>query len=203
LKNSYRNMNKLCQTVSAASNVIHVRWFYVCCWRDSDQLRASRTHQARFMNTRLAVVRISHSVLPRDPTVARTFERDARANHGLIADKLEGEADQDRRGGCLPRALCRVSDGQSRHSQNLFADILRMIAKIPPPHDPASARSVRLSCVRAKLMGEMHLDHNRFDNFRHAGERCSPQGVNCVGGGGAERQNGPAELIWAIIPPSP
>ena len=68
-----------------------------------------------------------------------------------------------RREGRQPWALCRISDGRSRHS----------------PHT-----------------GEMHLDHNQFDNFRHTEERYGPQRVfYCVGGCGAERQNGQVELI--------
>ena len=40
---------------------------------------------------------------------------DARTDQGLVADELEGEADQDRREGSEPRTLCRLSDGRSRH----------------------------------------------------------------------------------------
>jgi hypothetical protein len=39
----------------------------------------------------------------------------ARADQGLVADELEGEADQDRREGGEPRTLCRLSDGRGRH----------------------------------------------------------------------------------------
>ena len=41
---------------------------------------------------------------------------DAGADQGLVDDDAEGEADQDRREGCRPRALCRVPDGGGRHS---------------------------------------------------------------------------------------
>ena len=40
---------------------------------------------------------------------------DARADQGLVADQLEGEADQDRREGREPRPLCRLPDGRGRH----------------------------------------------------------------------------------------
>jgi DDE family transposase len=41
---------------------------------------------------------------------------DARADQELVADELEGEADQDRRQGGEPWPLCRLSDGRGRHS---------------------------------------------------------------------------------------
>ena len=40
---------------------------------------------------------------------------DARADQGLVTDKLEGEADQDRRGSREPRPLCRLPNGRGRH----------------------------------------------------------------------------------------
>jgi hypothetical protein len=40
---------------------------------------------------------------------------DARTDQRLVADELEGEADQDRREGGEPRTLCRLPDGRGRH----------------------------------------------------------------------------------------
>src|SRR5262249_17323623 len=40
---------------------------------------------------------------------------DARADQGLVTDKLEGEADQDRRESREPRPLFRLPDGRGRH----------------------------------------------------------------------------------------
>src|SRR5258708_525481 len=40
---------------------------------------------------------------------------DARADQGLVTDKLEGEADQDRRESREPRPLCRLPNGGGRH----------------------------------------------------------------------------------------
>ena len=40
---------------------------------------------------------------------------DAGTDQGLVTDKLEGKADQDRRQGREPRTLCRLSDGRGRH----------------------------------------------------------------------------------------
>jgi hypothetical protein len=42
---------------------------------------------------------------------------DAGADQGLVADEPEGEADQDRREGRQPRALCGVPDGRGRNSE--------------------------------------------------------------------------------------
>src|SRR5580704_19683798 len=40
---------------------------------------------------------------------------DARANQRLVSDEPEGEADQDRCEGGLPRPLCCLPDGGGRH----------------------------------------------------------------------------------------
>src|SRR5262247_3698287 len=40
---------------------------------------------------------------------------DARADQGLVTDKLEGQADQDRRESREPRPLCRLPNGRGRH----------------------------------------------------------------------------------------
>src|SRR5262245_12178560 len=40
---------------------------------------------------------------------------DAGADQGLVTDKLEGEADQDRRESRDPRPLCYLPDGRGRH----------------------------------------------------------------------------------------
>src|SRR5258708_23715523 len=40
---------------------------------------------------------------------------DTGADQGLVADELEGEADQDRREGGEPRTLCRLPNGGGRH----------------------------------------------------------------------------------------
>src|SRR5262252_4758968 len=40
---------------------------------------------------------------------------DAGADQGLVADELEGKADQDRREGGEPRPLCYLPDGRGRH----------------------------------------------------------------------------------------
>src|SRR5262249_39069021 len=40
---------------------------------------------------------------------------DAGADQGLVADDLEGQADQDRREGGEPRPLCYLPDGRGRH----------------------------------------------------------------------------------------
>ena len=45
---------------------------------------------------------------------------DARADQGLVADDLEGQADQDRREGGEPRPLCYLPDGRGRHRTASF-----------------------------------------------------------------------------------
>jgi hypothetical protein len=42
--------------------------------------------------------------------------------------------------------------------RNLFAGILRLIAELRPPPDPAPAWDVRLSCDRAKSTEEVRVD---------------------------------------------
>jgi hypothetical protein len=49
------------------------------------------------------------------------------ADQGLVADELEGEADQDRREGGEPRTL------------QMFQEILRLIAELRPQPPPAAA----------------------------------------------------------------
>ena len=59
----------------------------------------------------------------------------AGADQGLVADDLEGQADQDRREGGEPRPLCYLPAGRGRHRQ-MFQEILRLIAELrtqPPP----------------------------------------------------------------------
>jgi hypothetical protein len=59
----------------------------------------------------------------------------------IVADgEPEGETDQDRREGRQPRPLRRLRDGRGLAiSRHLFADILRLIAELRPPPDPAPA----------------------------------------------------------------
>src|SRR5882757_6688968 len=53
----------------------------------------------------------------RSPTISQFLADagDARADQGLVADELEGEADQDRREGREPRTLCRLPNRGGRH----------------------------------------------------------------------------------------
>src|SRR5712671_116516 len=53
----------------------------------------------------------------RSPTISQFLADagDAGADQGLVADELEGEADQDRREGGEPRTLCRLPNGGGRH----------------------------------------------------------------------------------------
>src|SRR5262249_50199402 len=61
---------------------------------------------------------------------------DAGADQGLVADDLEGQADQDRREGGEPRPLCYLPDGRGRHSTGRENGQIR----------PSSRRSGYLRC---------------------------------------------------------
>src|SRR5262249_44528100 len=64
---------------------------------------------------------------------------DARADQRVVTDKLEGEADQDRRESREPRPLCRLPDGRGRIPRQMFQEILRLIAELRPQPPPALA----------------------------------------------------------------
>ena len=70
---------------------------------------------------------------------------DARANQGLVADELEGEADQDRRESGEPRPLCCLPDGRGRHpTANVPED---SAAHCRTPAAAAACTSMRCSMV--------------------------------------------------------
>jgi hypothetical protein len=50
----------------------------------------------------------------------------------LVADEPQREADQDRREGRQPRALCHFM-AEVAVPRHLFADVLRLIAELRPP----------------------------------------------------------------------
>ncbi len=53
----------------------------------------------------------------------------------------------------------------------------------------------RLEILRAKLTGEMHLDHNQLTISGTLWNVMDRIGFNCVGDAGAKRQNGQVEPI--------
>ena len=61
---------------------------------------------------------------------------DARADQGLVTNKLEGQADQDRRESREPRPLCYLPDGRGCHARQMFQEILRLIAELRPQPPP-------------------------------------------------------------------
>src|SRR5262249_35423456 len=69
---------------------------------------------------------------------------DARADQGLVTDKLEGEADQDRRERREPRPLCYVPDGRGRHRT---ANVPRDFAA----HRGAAAAATTSASVRRSM----------------------------------------------------
>ena len=62
---------------------------------------------------------------------------DVEADQGLVTDKLEGQADQDRRESREPRPLCYLPDGRGRHRTANVPRILRLIAELRPQPPPA------------------------------------------------------------------
>jgi hypothetical protein len=61
---------------------------------------------------------------------------DARADQRLVADELEGKADQDRREGGEPRRYVFFQMAEVAIPRQMFQEILRLIAELrrqPPP----------------------------------------------------------------------
>ena len=78
---------------------------------------------------------------------------DARANQRLVSDEPEGEADQDRCEGRLPRTLCCLPDGGGRHPR---ADVPRdFAADCGTTAAATTSASVRraMSCVHKQSTG--------------------------------------------------
>src|SRR5262245_42764468 len=69
---------------------------------------------------------------------------DAGADQGLVADDLEGQADQDRREGSEPRPLCYLPDGRGRHRT---ANVPRDFAA----HRGATAAATTSASVRRSM----------------------------------------------------
>ena len=69
---------------------------------------------------------------------------DAGADQGLVTDKLEGQADQDRREGGEPRPLCYLPDGRGRHRT---ANVPRDFAA----HRGATAAATTSASVRRSM----------------------------------------------------
>src|SRR5436309_8333384 len=66
------------------------------------------------------------------------------ADQGLVADDLEGQADQDRREGGEPRPLCYLPDGRGRHRT---ANVPRDFAA----HRGATAAATTSASVRRSM----------------------------------------------------
>jgi hypothetical protein len=78
------------------------------------------------------------------PTISATScaRGDARADQRLVADELEGEADQDRREGGEPRTLRRISDGGGRHP-TANGNPSSIMTAMPPLHDAPLPAGIR------------------------------------------------------------
>src|SRR5215469_14792079 len=70
------------------------------------------------------------------------------ADQGLVADELEGEADQDRREGGEPRTLCYLPDGRGRHhTANVPGDFAAHRGATAAATTSASVRR-SMSCIQ-------------------------------------------------------
>ena len=64
---------------------------------------------------------------------------DARADQGLVTDKLEGEADQDRRKVVSHGRYVAFQMAEVAIPRQMFQEILRLIAELRPQPPPARA----------------------------------------------------------------
>jgi Transposase DDE domain group 1 len=64
---------------------------------------------------------------------------DARPDQGLVTDKLEGQADQDRRESREPRPLCRLPNGRGRHPTANVSGDFAAHRELRPQRPPALA----------------------------------------------------------------
>src|SRR5215470_14166653 len=79
---------------------------------------------------------------------------DAGADQGLVADDLEGQADQDRREGREPRPLCYLPNGRGRHRT---ANVPRDFAA----HRGATAAATTSASVRRSMVVRSRLTNRR------------------------------------------
>src|SRR5262249_6157158 len=79
---------------------------------------------------------------------------DARADQGLVTDKLEGQVDQDRRESREPRPLCRLPDGRGRHrTANVPGDFAA--------HRGTAAAAATSASVRRSMVVRSRLTNRR------------------------------------------
>src|SRR5207244_8746460 len=80
------------------------------------------------------------------------------ADQGLVADELEGEADQDRREGGEPRTLCRLPNGGGRHpTTNVPGDSAADRGTTAAATTRASVRRSK-SCIQEQLTEGVRLN---------------------------------------------
>src|SRR5713101_2079138 len=84
---------------------------------------------------------------------------DTGADQGLVADELEGEADQDRREGGEPRTLCRLPNGGGRHpTTNVPGDSAADRGTTAAATTRASMKRLIVTRVQAQSTGGMRPD---------------------------------------------
>src|SRR5262249_5300840 len=96
---------------------------------------------------------------------------DAGADQGLVTDKLEGQADQDRRESREPRPLCRLPDGRGRHRT---ANVPRDFAADRGATAAATTRaSVRrsMSCIQEQPTGGVRPNARENGQIRPSTKR--------------------------------
>src|SRR3954465_2296428 len=84
---------------------------------------------------------------------------DTGADQGLVADELEGEADQDRREGGEPRTLCRLPNGGGRHpTTNVPGDSAADRGTTAAATARASMKAFDCHAFKSQSTGEMRPD---------------------------------------------
>jgi len=125
-----------------------------------------------------------------NPTANQTARKlsahagDAGADERLVDDDTQRESYQERGEGRQSRPLCHVPDGRGRHSAKPvglhLADDRR--AATAATGRAWNAWSVRVSCARAKLTGEVRRDDGKRNVLGRRAQRRSAQIPNRRGG---------------------
>src|SRR6516162_686631 len=93
------------------------------------------------------------------------------ADQGLVADELEGEADQDRREGGEPRPLCRLPNGGGRHpTTNVPGDSAADRGTTAAATTRASVRR-SMSCIQEQLTEGVRPNAREIGQIRPSTKR--------------------------------
>src|SRR5262249_10397714 len=129
---------------------------------------------------------------------------DAGVDQGLVADDLEGQADQDRREGGEPRSLCYLPDGRGRHrTANVPGDFAAHRGSTAAATTSASLRR-SMSCIQEQPTEGVRPNARENGQIRPSSRRSgyagSSQHLASVLQEGRENANIDAGLgfIWRI-----